>query len=292
MVLSKTAVCNFAYAQLGHATALTDITTGTDPASVIFNRIYDTVLEELLRDYNWPFALKMAELDHVETDPTEDWDNSYRYPRDCVMLRRIVPGLGTGPAGGYRLESRQTVLKYRRVKDDPLTITAITQASPGVITVSAAHGLAANDHVVLEDIGGMTELDDVEYLVNTAPLATTLSVKTMAGVAVDTTAFTVYTSGGTVQPDDLIYSDEGDSDDPANAEYTALVENPTFYPPDFTWALAFRLAAYAAPTLSRDPKLSELVYSLWRMSDAKAKAAALNEGMPDEEPDAEWIAGR
>jgi hypothetical protein len=78
------------------------------------------------------------------------------------------------------------------------SVTAVTKANPGVVTTSAAHGLAVNDPVYIAGIGGMTQLAGY-YLVNTAPTGTTFTVKTMAGVPVNTTAFTTYTSGGTVQ---------------------------------------------------------------------------------------------
>lgn len=78
-------------------------------------------------------------------------------------------------------------------------ISAITQANPGVITTSAAHNLAADDLVYVSDVGGMVELADGYYYVNTAPSTTTLTLKTLDGTVVDTTAYTAYTSGGTVE---------------------------------------------------------------------------------------------
>ena len=44
------------------------------------------------------------------------------------------------------------------VLQDPVVITAITQANPGVVS-AAAHGFTAGDWVYLEDIAGMTELN-------------------------------------------------------------------------------------------------------------------------------------
>lgn len=77
-------------------------------------------------------------------------------------------------------------------------ITAITQANPGVLT-STSHGLALNDKVYVSGIGGMVQITDDYYLVNSVPTANTFSLKTLAGVAIDTTAYSAYTSGGTVQ---------------------------------------------------------------------------------------------
>lgn len=82
----------------------------------------------------------------------------------------------------------------------PTTITAITQADPGVITVSAAHGLTANvDIVSVFNIVGMTTLNNRMYLVNTTPTTTSLSLIDLDKVdAIDTSGLTAWSSGGTV----------------------------------------------------------------------------------------------
>ena len=78
-------------------------------------------------------------------------------------------------------------------------ITGITAANPGVIT-TAAHGLAINDRVYISGITtGPTALNGNFYLVNTVPLATTLTLKTEAGVPVNTTAMPAWAAGGTVK---------------------------------------------------------------------------------------------
>lgn len=77
-------------------------------------------------------------------------------------------------------------------------VTSITQASPGLIGFGLAHGLSVNEPVYLSNIGGMTQLNGY-YLVNTVPSGTSITVKTLAGVPVNTSGFGAYTSGGTVQ---------------------------------------------------------------------------------------------
>lgn len=78
-------------------------------------------------------------------------------------------------------------------------ITGITAANSGVIT-TAAHGLAINDRVYISGITtGPTALNGNFYLVNTVPLATTLTLKTEAGVPVNTTAMPAWAAGGTVK---------------------------------------------------------------------------------------------
>jgi len=72
------------------------------------------------------------------------------------------------------------------------TVTAITAASPPEVT-STAHGLLDGDQVVLEDIGGMTEVEGVSYRVS-ASAANTFELE-----GVDGTAYTTYTTGGTAR---------------------------------------------------------------------------------------------
>lgn len=75
------------------------------------------------------------------------------------------------------------------------TITGVTQANPGVVT-SAAHGLPNGTRVTITGVVGMTQLNGNQYLVANAA-TNTFTLTTLTGVAVDTTAFTAYSSGGT-----------------------------------------------------------------------------------------------
>jgi len=78
--------------------------------------------------------------------------------------------------------------------DTPKTITAITKASPGVVT-SASHGFSNADLVRITGVSGMTEVNGKVYKV--ANVATnTFELTTRAGVNLSTTAFTTYQTGG------------------------------------------------------------------------------------------------
>lgn len=99
-----------------------------------------------------------------------------------------------------RLASNSWTLNtFDRVNDPFLTasISNITQANPGVITTSAAHGLVDDEIVHIRSIAGMTELNDNTYqavVIST----TTFSLKTLAGAAVDTSGYSAYSSGGKI----------------------------------------------------------------------------------------------
>lgn len=83
---------------------------------------------------------------------------------------------------------------------EPIAISAATKERPGVLTTAKAHNLAVGDPLRIAGMVGMTELNGQSYTVNTAPTATTLTLKDSAGNVVDTTVFGAYVSGGTVTP--------------------------------------------------------------------------------------------
>lgn len=77
------------------------------------------------------------------------------------------------------------------------TISSITQANPCVVTTTLAHGLSDDDVIYITDAGGMDEIEGRFFQVSNSA-STTFELKTLAGVDVDSTAFTAHSSGGTV----------------------------------------------------------------------------------------------
>ena len=74
------------------------------------------------------------------------------------------------------------------------TITAATKASACEITI-AGHGFSNGNWVYISSVGGMTELNGRYYIV--ADVATdTFTLKDLNGVAINSTNYTTYTSGG------------------------------------------------------------------------------------------------
>lgn len=82
------------------------------------------------------------------------------------------------------------------VLDDPKNITGATQANPCVIT-AVAHGYSTGHWVWIESVGGMTQLNNKFYeIVVITP--DTFSLKdSLTGAAINSTAYTAYTAGGT-----------------------------------------------------------------------------------------------
>jgi hypothetical protein len=94
---SKTEIFNMA---LGHlavgeevSNADTDPSEGARACRVYWARTVDACL----RDGRWPFARRIKALALVGSDPTEEWDYSYRYPTDCLFAHRILSGDRNAP---------------------------------------------------------------------------------------------------------------------------------------------------------------------------------------------------
>jgi hypothetical protein len=72
------------------------------------------------------------------------------------------------------------------------SVSAVTNANPCVVTTGAAHGFSTGDTVDFSSVGGTTELNTGTYVI-TVLTSTTFSLN-----GVNSTAYGVYTSGGTV----------------------------------------------------------------------------------------------
>jgi hypothetical protein len=94
------------------------------------------------------------------------------------------------------IKSQSALLQVSTATGSAKTITAITAASPPVVT-SAAHGLANGTIVNITGVVGMTQVNNRSFVVaNTA--ANTFELK-----GVDGTTYTAYASGGTATPQTL-----------------------------------------------------------------------------------------
>lgn len=101
----------------------------------------------------------------------------------------------------YILEFGDLYIRFYRdegvLTEASFAISAVTQANPGVVT-SATHSYSNGDTVIINDIVGMTELNGKRFIVANVT-ATTFELTDIDGVDVDTSGFTAYVSGGTVE---------------------------------------------------------------------------------------------
>ena len=106
---TKTEIANIALSHLGVGKEVANLETENSQEANAMRRFYDISREQVLRDFNWPFATKELALGLVETQPTTEWTYSYRYPADCLKLRRIFSGL--------RNDTRQSRVPFKLVRD-------------------------------------------------------------------------------------------------------------------------------------------------------------------------------
>ncbi len=107
---SDVAIANTALLRIGVSQLINDLTESTPVADAV-NTVFASVRNRVLRAILWPFARKDAALALVAEDPTSEWAFSYRYPSDCVYLRRIYSGL-------YRNDPRRSQVPYHVASDD------------------------------------------------------------------------------------------------------------------------------------------------------------------------------
>lgn len=88
---TETQVANLALSHLGIGKEIAALGTEKSQEAATLRRFYDEARDATLRDFPWPFATRFESLALVADPPTEteEWDFSYRYPTDCLMLRRI-----------------------------------------------------------------------------------------------------------------------------------------------------------------------------------------------------------
>lgn len=109
-MVSKTSICNLGLSHLAVGREINNLETETTAEAQAMRRVYDTCLQVVLRDFDWPFATKFAALALIEEDPTSEWAYSYQYPADCLNFRRILSGI--------RNESNDTSVPYRLAYGD------------------------------------------------------------------------------------------------------------------------------------------------------------------------------
>ena len=175
------------------------------------------------------YYLKMA--GHIQNSGTIQAGTSaaVRYPSNCTFTIYFN--------GNYQLNNQashagkvyfycyQPVVTYAKlISASPKAITGISKANPCTVTC-VGHGKSAGDTVFLVNVGGMVELDDLRVKVNTVLGADSFTIKWYdSGLAVDSTTFTNYTSGGYVCPETAEAVGqtqlEVDTDLSADAEWT------------------------------------------------------------------------
>jgi hypothetical protein len=107
---SDTEIANLALSHLGVGKEISDLTTERSQEALVCKRFYEIAREATLRDFPWPFATRFVSATLIEEDPTDEWGYSYRYPANCLRIRRILSGI--------RNDNRQSRAPYKLAQDD------------------------------------------------------------------------------------------------------------------------------------------------------------------------------
>jgi hypothetical protein len=114
MAETRNSIANMALSHIGISDRIADISDRNTRARACL-LFYDNVREQVLRDFDWPFARRVATLALVETfatDGSRDWLYSYRVPADSIAVRRILNGLSV------RQETELTRVPFTVYGDD------------------------------------------------------------------------------------------------------------------------------------------------------------------------------
>lgn len=76
-------------------------------------------------------------------------------------------------------------------------ISGITQADPGVVTVTSTAGISNGDEILIRNVTGMTEVNNELYVV-AGLTGTTVNLTDSDGNTIDTSGFTAYAGSGEV----------------------------------------------------------------------------------------------
>ncbi len=119
--------------------------------------------------------------------------------KDHTYAPRFIP-FEFKTSDKYLLEFGNLYMRVIRndgyVTETTKVITGVTQANPAVVS-STAHGYSNGDEVYLDSVVGMVALNGNRYIVSAATANTFALTHQVDGTNIDSTGFTVYSSGGT-----------------------------------------------------------------------------------------------
>ena len=139
-------------------------------------------------------GISLLDLDNANTAKISDGTAAQLLTTDGSGNFRFIDGAST--KGAFTDGAR---VIYDDQQD---SITGITQANPGVITVAAGHNLVNGDQITITGVTGMTEVNDQSYFVSVSGDDLTLYSDSALTSAINSTGFTAYISGGATDSGD------------------------------------------------------------------------------------------
>ncbi len=121
MATSKVKICNLALVNIGVNT-IESLDDSDSKGAVACNRVYDTLVEELLRLYPWNFALSKAALPLESSPPLFGYSYSYTLPGDCMKVVRLETDTDQFVVIGGSLETdtENAQILYVKLITDPV----------------------------------------------------------------------------------------------------------------------------------------------------------------------------
>lgn len=140
MATSEEQICNMALGHVGHTQFIDDLDSEQSNETAVCNMYYEQARDFVLEAFPWSEAKAYFTLGLVEEDPNDDWDYSYRYPSDCLFVRRIVSALGKSDPNPppYEIGSDDTGKLIYTDQEDAIieytkTLTDVAQFRPTLV---------------------------------------------------------------------------------------------------------------------------------------------------------------
>jgi hypothetical protein len=105
-------IWNQALSLIGNEGEVQDPESDTDTPAKACRRHWETVRDEVLRDFAWPKFTQTEDLTLVEEDPNDgiEWAFTYAQPANCIRIRRILNG-------STRIDNADNVTPYKLGRD-------------------------------------------------------------------------------------------------------------------------------------------------------------------------------
>jgi len=134
--------------------------------------------------------------------------------------------LDTQTNGFTNADTSGGVTSYRKV------ISGVSAADPCVVTTSTAHGYQTNQQVIITDLGdvgvsnrGMEQLNNNTYGITVINSTTFSLYDVITGIPIDSTSYTTYVTGGSVNMISRVIS----LNNPQQSPYAVIPYSPTTF---------------------------------------------------------------
>ena len=138
----------------------------------------------------------VAPFGGIDRRPGSVWVAPAKFPNKKV---RLIP-FQFSTVQSYIIEMGDGYMRFYRdngsITETGVVISGASQADPLNLTV-VSHGYSVDDEIIIQDVVGMTQLNNQRFRIKTVVGANNVELKDLDGNDVDSTGFGAYISGGT-----------------------------------------------------------------------------------------------